>query len=102
MPSEKFAQRLRALEEARSPPARESDQSVFERFLAFAMALVASVLCFLMLKGVTLAYFGPEEFMFLTAALGPNDAGSRIGLWIAGIDPVTQAIADILGPTFRR
>lgn len=101
MPSEKFAQRLKALEESRAPVKRESDQSMGERVLAFAMSLVASAVCFLVLKGLTLAYFGPEDFIALTTRLGSFDAGSALGLWVTGIDPVSQSIADFFGPSFR-
>jgi hypothetical protein len=101
MPSEKFAQRLKALEESRAPVKRESDQSVVERLLAFGMSLVASAVCFLVLKGLTLAYFGPVEFAALTSSLGPLDTNSTLGLWVTGIDPVSQAIADFFEPTFR-
>jgi hypothetical protein len=101
MPSEKFAERLRALEEHRSPPPRDTGYSSFERLLAVCFAVFGSVLCFLVLKGMTLAYFGPEEFAALTAALGPRDPGSAFGLWFSGADPVSQTIADLLRPTLR-
>lgn len=101
MPSEKFAQRLKALEEQRTTPARESGCSGFERVLALGFAVFGSLLCFLALKGMTLAYVGPEEFAALTAALGPREAQSSISLWFTGADPVTQTIADLLSPYFH-
>lgn len=102
MPSERFEQRLKQIQDARGTPQPPAHHSVLERLVALSMAVAASTLFFLFLKGMTLAYFGPEGFAELTAALGPESRSTGLNLWITGPDPITRSIADILSPALAR
>ncbi len=102
MPSERFEQRLKQMQELRAPPPPRAHHSVVQRLSALAIAISFSSLFFLVLKGMTLAYFGPEGFADLTAALGPEARPGGLNLWISGPDPVSRTIADIIAPAFVR
>ena len=62
------------------------------RVLAVTGALAATVVCFFLLKGATLAWHGENGFV-------PHAEGaSALRLWLTGVDPLTRLIADVLGP----
>lgn len=63
------------------------------RVLAVSGTLVATLFCFFLLKGITLAWQG--EAVFAPAATAE---ASTLRLWLTGIDPLTRLIADVLAP----
>jgi len=72
------------------------------RTLAIASAAAATVVCFFLLKGATLAYYGEAGFARITASPAETettaDTPASLRLWITGIDPVTRLIANTLAP----
>lgn len=63
------------------------------RLLAVFSALVTTLICFFLLKGIALAWHGEAVFA-RAATIEPSD----LRLWLTGIDPLTRLIADVLAP----
>lgn len=94
--------KARILEERRSHQRRRTSPAA-RRIGGLALALCAALVCFFVLKGATLAYFGDEGFARLTAATSAPSASMPEGspalrFWLSGIDPVSRVIADALSP----
>jgi len=98
MQSTGFNARKARVLEARVARIRRKNKPVARRFTGIALALIATLACFFMLKGATLAYYGNEGFLRLTANSAPVEGASTLQFWLTGIDPVTRFIADVLSP----
>lgn len=72
---------------------RKQARSPARRTLAVAGALVALLVCFFVLKGVTLAWQG--EDVFTSAAVAEP---TSLRHWLTGIDPLTRLIAGLFAP----
>lgn len=72
---------------------KRQNRAPTRRALGVTGVLLATVACFFLLKGVTLAWQGDAVFA-TTASSEP----STLRLWLTGIDPLTRLIADVLAP----
>ncbi|MCC5971514.1 MAG: hypothetical protein JJU15_16345 [Pararhodobacter sp.] len=81
--------RVLAAHAARQPRKRTATR----RSMALVGAMVATLVCFFLLKGATLAFQGEEVFARLA-----TQEPSTLRLWLTGIDPLTRLIADVLTP----
>ena len=96
MESTAFQQRKARILAARAADERRRQRPRSRRAVGILMALLASLICFFLLKGATLAHLGEAGF----AALAPQqgDEGSALVLWFTGADPLTRLIAETLRP----
>jgi len=72
---------------------KRQNRAPAHRVLSIAGVLLATVACFFLLKGATLAWQGEAVF----ARIAPAEP-SALRLWLTGIDPLTRLIADVLTP----
>lgn len=72
---------------------KRQNRAPARRMLGVLGALMATIVCFFLLKGVALAWQGEGVFAPDTTA-----EPSALRLWLTGIDPVTRLIADVLAP----
>ncbi len=70
---------------------RRQNRAPGRRAMAVVGAVIATLFCFFLLKGATLAWQGEAAF----AARVVEDT-SALRLWLSGIDPLTRLIADVL------
>lgn len=102
MKSDNYNHRLARVLEARAAVAQRQNNPLPGQIGAILVALIGAAGMFFILKGATLAYFGPEEFSALTAPLTAQDsvvASAGVHLWLGGIDPVSEVIARTLNPS---
>ena len=72
---------------------KHQNRAPARRVLGVLGVLLATVACFFLLKGATLAWQGEAVFARVT-----TDDPSALRLWLTGVDPLTRLIADVLTP----
>ncbi|WP_255200053.1 hypothetical protein [Sulfitobacter sp. HGT1] len=63
--------------------------------------ILALVVLFVLLKAFMLSANGPGTYQIRLNALSEGTAIERAGAWILQVDPVTQALANKIGPVLR-
>lgn len=96
MQSTRFNERKARVLEARVVGLQRRNRPAARRFTGIAFALCATLACFFALKGATLAYFGDDGFLRMTATANQANDANALRFWLTGIDPVTRFVADVL------
>ncbi len=93
-----FNERLVRVLEQRVKEKKKKKEANNALTIGVAVALVAAIDSFFVLKGSTLAYFGHENFstIMMPVSAGGGIAGLRY--WLGGLDPVTEMIATVINP----
>lgn len=101
MTKDQFNHRKARVMEARASLVQRARNPLPAQLAAIGVALTGAVAAFFLLKGATLAYFGPEEFTALMAPLtgtDPQVASAGLHVWLGAVDPVSDLVARTLRP----
>lgn len=63
--------------------------------------LMALVVLFILLKAIMLSANGPGTYQIRLSSLAEGTVVERAGAWVLQVDPVTQALANKIGPVLR-
>lgn len=63
--------------------------------------ILAMVVLFVLLKALMLSANGPGTYQIRLNSLSEGTAVERAGAWVLQVDPVTQALANKIGPVLR-
>lgn len=98
MPSARYLARMERVLETRMQQERKARRPLLRRMPGILAALLAASICFIALKGATLAYLGPARFEGIAAPVVQGDELAGLRFWLAGPDPASQLVARAIAP----